>query len=149
MHLPPVGSILLPLSPQSTTSGQALDRRSPQDRHAAFIVHTTRLIAEDLRDILLSAGYAHVTLARTLADIPLSDAGLIVIDGTLADLAEPSRLEDLVKLDLPMLVLDGLGPIPPATTRIERVSTPFRSEEVIAALSRVTRPRTVDRTDPA
>jgi hypothetical protein len=112
-------------------------------------VHKTQVIAEDLRDILVSQGFATVVLVRRVADIPVDATCLVILDGTLPELHQAACLEGLGARNLPTVVLDGHTAFPAGATRIERVDVPFRSEEVIAAVGRVIGTDRVGPTDPA
>lgn len=111
---------------------------SAEDGRATFIAHKTRLIAEDLKDILLAEGFVNVMIVGSPGDIPLEAVRMVVVDGTMPDLYRTTWLADLAALDVPVLVLDGSGELPGDARRIERLAIPFRSDQVVAALRRVT-----------
>lgn len=107
-----------------------------------LVVHGTPLVAEDLREALLSAGAAHVQTVTKLPETPPAerfDTCFLSIgrDG----MAEPGLLERAARIATHVVLIIGFvqpkSALPP---RFSVLTEPFRDKDVVAAIQASRKP---------
>lgn len=112
-----------------TQSGPKFERRM-------LVVHETPLVAEDLREMLMSAGAIEVELAPMLPEAPPSrpfDTCFLSVSSKA--LSEPGLFEGMTRVAAHVVLIMGfLHAKPDLPPHFSILSEPFRDEDVLAAL---------------
>ncbi|MEJ6392128.1 hypothetical protein V8J82_02610 [Gymnodinialimonas sp. 2305UL16-5] len=111
-----------------------MDTLTSWTRERSVVVHPNLLVAEDLRQLLLSEGAASVVTAVDLDQIAAGSDAIAFIEGNVARLIELEAVQNWLQFGTPIVVLTDGSPqidLPPGIYSLEQ---PFRSEQVQALL---------------
>lgn len=84
-----------------------MDRLTNGPRNRAIICHTDKLVAEDLRQLLLVAGATKVVVADDLADASVGLDGIAIVQGSALATLEAASVQAWLRVGTPVVVLDG------------------------------------------
>ena len=111
-----------------------MDRLARKPRGRCVIVHSNRLIAEDLKQLLLAEGAHEVVISNRLADLSPGVDAVVFIEGDADAISNDPTVVAWLAFQTPVIAMngssDGNGPKP----GIHRLEQPFRSEHVVALL---------------
>lgn len=112
---------------------------TPDATHArCIIVHPNVLVAEDLREILASAGAREVVAVRDIAQAPEGSARVVLVSGALDVLVQTPQVRGWTDHAVPVILLDsGHAAMGTAEAGFHTLEEPFRTEDVTALLARL------------
>lgn len=102
-----------------------------------YVVHSQKVIAEDIREILMGLGRQDIHMVRRISDLPVVPAALIVIA------ADASAAECMTYLKLwstervPVVWLDGPESLAANLCNFVSLRLPFLPEDVAEALQQL------------
>jgi hypothetical protein len=116
--------------------GKSVTQSDIEHQHRMLVVHGTPLVAEDLREILMSAGAEFVELAQALPDDPPSDRfDTCFLSVSSEGMFESSLLERAARVAAHVVLIIGfLQSKPTLPPHFSVLSEPFRDGDVLAAL---------------
>lgn len=100
------------------------------DRRAAYVVHTHRVIAEDLREILMGCGFQDVRIAARLDEVPTVGVAVAIVAARSKEIDEPPHLPVWVEQGVPTVILDGPPNLGASSPWIKHLSQPFQPADV-------------------
>ncbi len=103
-----------------------------------IIVHPNVLVAEDLREILLSSGAHDVRVHRNLAEVGAAPVALVIVSDSLQGGLHTSHLDAWVQKGTQVILLGSNGPAgDPTSHGLHSLNEPFRTEDVVALVTKL------------
>lgn len=123
--------------------GQNVKSPKPKNGRRMLVVHDTPLVAEDLREMLMSAGIGHVELASALPDdTPARPFDACLLSVSAEGIGESRFFEKAAGIAAHIVLIVGfLSARPELPPQFSILFEPFREEDVLAALSAAVTPR--------
>ncbi|MBF9044324.1 hypothetical protein HKCCE4037_13355 [Rhodobacterales bacterium HKCCE4037] len=111
-----------------------MDRMVDKVRRRCVIIHSNRLIAEDLKQTLLAEGADEVVISSKLADVAAGVDAVVFIEGDAREIPTQPSVAAWLALETPVVALDGSNGEAEVQPGVHILEQPFRSEHVIALL---------------
>lgn len=103
-----------------------------------LIIHSNVLVAEDLRDILVSVGAPDVVTAISLDQAPLRPARLVMVSGSLEMIKASAQASYWTEQAIPVVLLDSERQNDEAVQAgFHPLDEPFRTEDVTELLAKL------------
>lgn len=111
-----------------------MDRLSAKPRGRCVIVHTNRLVAEDLRQLLLALGADTVDIATALEEVRPGLDAVVFVEGAATALHDTPKIAEWHAAGTPVVAMNGRRGTDGPVRGIHLLEQPFRSDDVVALL---------------
>ena len=111
-----------------------MDRLTTRPRGRCIVVHSNRLVSEDLRQLLLSEGAQEVVLVTRLEDVTAQPDAIAFLEANAATLDQLAQVQSWIRLGTPVVAMDGEPALARTDAHIYTLAQPFRSEDVVEIL---------------
>ncbi|WP_166486176.1 hypothetical protein [Jannaschia sp. CCS1] len=110
---------------------------NPVANAPCLIIHSSALVAEDLRDILESEGALEVLTAPDITQAPIAPARVVLVSGSLEKILDTPQAMYWRQHAIPVILVDSeLQHVRATEAGFHTLNEPFRTEDVIHLLNK-------------
>lgn len=117
-----------------TVTGAEMDKPTSRPAGRCVIVHSSRLVAEDLRQLLLAEGASEVVMAKDRSSVTAQADAIAFVEGSHANLTDDGCVRAWRSMGTPVVALNGAPSSQIALDGIYKLEQPFRTEDVVDLL---------------
>jgi hypothetical protein len=114
-----------------------MDKQVARPHRRCVVVHSSRLVAEDLRELLMSEGAHEVVTARDMVDIDRRAACVAFVEGGAACIVKTAQVRHWRRTGAAIVAMNGAVSGLEPMDSVYTLEQPFRSEDVIDILAKI------------
>lgn len=111
-----------------------MDRLTAWPHGRCIVVHSNRLVSEDLRQLLLAEGAGDILLASRIEDIAAQSDAIVFIEASASSLNDIAQVQTWMRLGTPIVAMNGEPTGSQPGGRVFTLAQPFRTEDVLEIL---------------